>query len=75
MAIQTQLRFIGTGKPLRVNVNPRLDREASRKGIRFSGIKTKREFNEVNKRSQPSVEELGRNAVKIPRSLGIDLSA
>lgn len=75
MPIPIQLRFIGTGKPVRVNVNPRLEREASSKGIKFSGIKTKREFNNVTKDLQPSVQELGNKAVNIARSSGIDLSA
>ena len=75
MPIPIQLRFIGTGKPLRVNINPRLEREASRKGVVFSGIKTKREFNNVVSDLKPSVEELGNKAVNIARSTGIDLSA
>lgn len=75
MPIPIQLRFIGTGKPVRVNVNPRLEREASSNGIKFSGIKTKREFNNVIKGLQPSVQELGNKAVNIARSSGIDLSA
>lgn len=75
MPIPIQLRFIGTGKPLRVNINPRLEREASRNGIVFSGIRSKREFNNVISESKPSIQEIGNKAVNIARSSGIDLSA
>jgi len=73
--IPVQLRFVGTGKPVRVNVNPRVERDTSRNGVKFSGIKTKRELNDVTKASKPNVQELGNKAVNIPRSSGIDLSA
>ena len=75
MPITEPLRFVGTGELARVNVNPRVNREPGRKGVRFSNIDSQGEFKDVVRSElQPSVQELGRNAVQIPRSNGIDLS-
>ncbi len=75
MAITEPLRFVGTGELARVNVNPRLNREPGRRGVRFSNIDSQSEFKAiVRSEVQSSAQELGRSAVQIPRSNRIDLS-
>ncbi|MFC1557510.1 hypothetical protein ACFL6I_08130 [candidate division KSB1 bacterium] len=75
MAIRNELSFIGTGKPMRVNVNPRLDREPLRRGVMLSGIETRREFNQVIKSEiVPNTKELGQAAVKLQNQSGFSVN-
>ncbi len=62
------------GELARANVNPRVNREPSRKGVKFSNIDSQSDFkNVVRSELRPSAQDLGRNAVQIPRSTGINL--
>lgn len=65
------ITFIGNGKPTRP-VRPQApNREPGVRGIQFSGKVWFREFvNNIKKFTQPSVVDLGRNAVKIANSIG-----
>lgn len=68
MATQT-IRFIGNGQPVNPVKNPRIDREPTKNGIKFSGVTTAREFQQ-NIRSKLNIPpiEIGKNAVNILRS-------
>jgi len=62
-----------TGNPVRVNVNPHIDREPSRKGIVYSNMKSTKDLNQLIKNeSMPTFNDLGDKAVTIMRSTGID---
>ncbi len=76
MPITNELRFIGTGKPARASVNPKINREPSRKGVQFSNIESQKAFQDIIKSELlPSIQDLGRNAVEIIRGTGIDITA
>ncbi|MFC1477629.1 hypothetical protein ACFL6L_04080 [candidate division KSB1 bacterium] len=69
------LRFLSTGKPMRINVNPRLDREPSKRGVRMSGMTTRKEFQQVIKQERtPNSKELGRKAVTLQKSSGLSFN-
>ena len=73
MPIPVSLNFVGTGKPIRVNTNPQINRNASRKGVLLTGIKSRSELNQIKKSLlDPTFEDVGRKAVTIMRSTGID---
>jgi len=76
MPATSELRFIGTGKPARANVNPRISREETRKSIRVTGVVTQQDFRAtIQSELLPSIRELGRGAVKIINGTGIYLTA
>ncbi len=76
MAIRPVLRFVGTGKPATANVNPRVERDASRKGVMMSGIDTNGEFKQIVKQDrQNSPQELANSAVQVPRKAGVNFLA
>jgi len=71
----TPVHFIGTGRPISPQINPRLNRDASRSGVLKSGVRTVREFQQMiqtNLQIQP--RQLGQNASDIARSFqsGVD---
>ena len=74
MPIVSPMRNPLTGDPVRVNVNPQLNREPGRKGIIYSGLESTREFHQlVRNETVPSIQDLGNKAVTVLRSTGIDL--
>lgn len=75
MAIRPALTFYGTGRPMNPFVNPRVNREPSRMGILYSGVRTKGEFNRtIKERRVPDINALGKGAVKLQKSLGISVN-
>ncbi|MFC1554935.1 hypothetical protein ACFL7D_09890 [candidate division KSB1 bacterium] len=73
-----ELRFIATGKPMTPDINPKIDREASRKGVMQSGVETRGDLNRlIQEEIVPSLMEIGRNATKVVSSkgAGIDVMA
>ncbi len=67
----TTIRNIATGKPARVNVNPRLDRTQSRKAVLQTGVDSPKQMsNLVKNRNDASPESLGRGAVQVTKSGG-----
>jgi len=70
------LRNSVTGDPVRVNVNPKVDRKASKKGIRQSGVESMSEFNQIiQSELKLSARDIGSRAVDINRGGAIDLRA
>ena len=66
----SDLRFIGTGKSMNPFTNPKLNRDPSRKGIEFSGIKSTNELGEKLRANMlPKISDLGDGAVKVMRSM------
>lgn len=75
MAIRPTLTFYGTGRPMNPFVNLRVNREPSRVGILYSGVRTKGEFNRaIKERRVPDINALGKGAVKLQKSLGISVN-
>ncbi len=71
MANRSDLRFLGTGKPMNVNTNPYIDRSASSKGVRFSGAKTRSDLDQlVQSENNPDAKTLGKSAVSLQRATG-----
>ncbi len=76
MAIRPVLRFVGTGKPATPNINPRVDRQASRRGVMMSGIDTNGEFNQVIKQErQNSPQQIASAALAVPNKAGVNYLA
>ena len=76
MAITNVLRFIGTGKPARANINPRLNHEPSRNAIQIASVESQQDFRAtIKSKLQPSSQELGRKAQKLSKGTGFDITA
>jgi len=74
----SQIYFFGTGRPVTPQTNPRLNRDASRKGILQSGIRTISDFQQIiDQKLDVKPADLGRNAADIAQSFrsGIDVTA
>ncbi len=71
MAIRPVIRNIVTGKPVKPEVNVRLDRTPSRVGVLYSGVKKTSEFQQLKQaKITLTPENLGDGAVRIPYSSG-----
>ena len=71
MAIKPVLRQVGTGKPVRSDVAPNVNRNPSRKGVMQSGIASNGEFQNIQRtRTSLNQDMLGDKAVEVVYSLG-----
>jgi len=69
------LTFISNGKPVNPAPPAGIDRTPSRNGIMFTGSSSTREFQQkVRAKNSMTPQELGSNAVKISKSLGISVN-
>jgi len=67
----SELRFFGTGRSMNPYSNPTINREPSRRGVEFSGIKSPGELEQkLRQKLVPNVYELGDAAVSIARQSG-----
>jgi len=68
MAIGGKLTFISSGKPARPEYNPKISRDASRRGIIQSGATDNGDFKElIQQKNSPAPQEIGRQAGDIQR--------
>ena len=75
MPMRSVLTFYGTGRPVRPFVNLRVNREPSRKGILYSGVRSVSEFRRiVRSKNVIDFRNLGMGAVKLQKSLGISIN-
>ena len=75
MAIKPVITFVGTGSPVSPNTNVFVNREPSSKGVVYSGVRSKGEFNELQvSKAKPDLKTLGKKAVSLQKSLGISVN-
>jgi len=73
--MRSELRFLGTGKPMNINTRPQINRQASQKGVRMSGISSRKEFQQViQSENMPNYQELGQQAVSVQKAGGISIN-
>ncbi len=70
-----QINFLGTGRPITPNTNPSINREPSRRGVQYSGIKNVREFQQlISSKLDIKPDELGKGASEIRRAFGSNMN-